>query len=83
MPSADGGYSLLNVAAGQYAILAGVDSNGNGKTDHVGFYGVTGFVAVQPPASGINVRLVPVQESASFMASSAETLFQAFQQALK
>jgi hypothetical protein len=80
----DGTYTLLNVPGGQYVVAAGQDNNGNGKIDHIGAYGGSSASAVQPPASGINITMQPVTESASLTTVSAPSaLLEAIRKILK
>jgi uncharacterized protein (DUF2141 family) len=82
--STNGTYTLLNVPGGQYVVAAGQDNNGNGKIDHIGAYGGSNASAVQPPASGINITMQPVTESASLTTASAPAaLLEAIRKILK
>ena len=82
--AADGTYTLLNVPGGQYVVAAGQDNNGNGKIDHIGAYGGSKASAVQPPASGINITMQSVTESASLTTASAPAaLLEAIRKVLK
>ena len=85
LATADGGYTLPNVAGGQYVVGAVQDTNGDNKGDYIGIYGSgTQASAVQPPASGINIRMTPYTGTASLsMKSNPSALLEAIRKISK
>ena len=54
-------YSIDNTSTGQYAVIAVQDIEGDGNIDYIGFYSQDGqnFTPVTPPASSVDIQLVP------------------------
>jgi hypothetical protein len=68
--ASDGSYTLTNVPGGQYVVGAALDTNGDNKSDYIGIYNAG--AAVQPPANGINFKMV-VFTGASSLSSAPNT----------